>query len=253
MTAKYTFQLLSDTAKETYRQSGLNGLFKAGIRFAVSPLYKSESFWLTVIDMTEGKDQEKYHPRIGLDKLTFKVIASNEEAERLEAEGFSFRSVPTYFNYNLKLYEQWLDCGAVACCTFVGKEFAAIDWAIISKYTQGKIGAPPVRVDYDGNEALSRGAWVNPKYRGLKLWVFTAWKRNLFLLERGFLVKRGVVDYTNSPGKGISEASGHRVCGTGLRRRILWWTIWKEHHFAKPVLWSEIGKIAANQTVDRQR
>jgi hypothetical protein len=244
MTIKYSFKLLSNRPKEIYKQSGLTGLLKSGIRFLVSPVYKSESFWLTVINLTEGNDANKYYPRISLDKLMFKAISSNEEADKLEAEGYSFRNTPTYFNHNLTLYRQWLNYGAVACCIFIEKEFVAIDWAIISKYTQEKIGAPPVIVDYDNHEAFSRGAWVNPKYRGLKLWVFTAWHRNLFLAERYFTVKRGVVDYTNNPGKGISEASGHKVCGTGRRTRFLWRTTWKEQHFTKPVFWSEIGKVA---------
>jgi hypothetical protein len=246
MSVKYAFRLLSNSAKEKYKQNGLGGLLKAAIRFSISPLYKSESFWLTVIDLKEENHPEKYRPRIDLDKLTFKTISSNEEADALEIDGFYFRNTPTYFNHNLTLYRRWLDFGAVACCIFVEKELAAIDWAIVSRYTQEKIGAPPVRVDFNNHEALSRGAWVNPKYRGLKLWVYTASMRNLFLLANQFAIKRGVVDYTNHPGKGISEASGHKVCGTGRRIRILWWTIWKEHHFTTSVLWTDIGKSPLN-------
>jgi hypothetical protein len=242
MSVKYLFQLLSNSTKEIYKQRGLKGLVKAVIKFLISPLFKSESFWLTVIDLSEETDPEKYLPRISLDKLIFKTISSNEEADALETDGFYFRNTRTYFNHNFTLYRRWLKFGAVACCTFIEKELAAIDWAIISRYTQEKIKAPPVRVDYNNHEAFSRGAWVNPKYRGLKLWVFTAWKRNLFLSENQFTIKKGVVDYTNHPGKGISEASGHKVCGKGRRIRILWWTIWKEHHYVAPIPWADIGK-----------
>ncbi len=243
MSVEYTIKLLSNRTKELYIQNGPTGLLETGIRFLFSPIYKRENFWLTVIHLTEENEAEKYYPRISLDKVTFKAITSNEEADNLEAEGYSFRKTPTYFNHNLTLYRKWLHYGAVACCTFIEKDFAAIDWAIISQETQEKIGAPPVRVDYVNHEAFSRGAWVNPKYRGAKLWVYTAWQRNQFLLAKKFTIKRGVVDYTNNPGKGISEASGHKICGTGRRTRILWQTNWEEHHFAQPILWSEIGEF----------
>jgi hypothetical protein len=243
MSIGYTIQLLKTRAKEIWKENGTPGLLKAGLRFLITPVYKSESFWLTVTPITSEYKSDATRPRISLDKLHFEFVNSNQEADRLEKEGFSFRSHQTYFNHNFKLYSRWLDYGAIACCTFVEKEFAAIDWTIISKHAQDEIKAPPLKVDYANHEAFSRGAWVNPKYRGMELWTYTIRNRDRFLLERGFTIKRGVIDYTNKSGRGISISGGSRVYGTGRRVRVLWYKFWKEHYFSEPIEWSEVKKI----------
>ena len=143
MSVRQTWRLVTDRVREIRGQRGTGGLLKAGFRFLASPVYKSESFWLTVAQLSADYKSEASRPRIGIDQLTFKAVTSNDEADRLEAEGFSFRRHPTYFNYNLKVYTHWLDCGAVACCTFVGKEFAAINWAITSQRTRDASESSP--------------------------------------------------------------------------------------------------------------
>jgi hypothetical protein len=228
VTVSYTTRQLITRAKTIQQQNGL---------------YKSESFYLTENHLSTEYKSDESHPLKYSDKLNFKVVTSNQEAEQLEAEGFSFRSHPTYFNHNLTLYTRWLDSGAVAFCTFVDKEFAAITWILPSQHTQKAVKAPPVKIYYENHEVYPRGVWVNPKYRELRLYYYTDRNRNRYLLEQGITVTRGVIDYTNKTGKGIANSGGAKVYGTGRLVKVLGFSLWKERHFDKTIQWSEIEKI----------
>jgi hypothetical protein len=248
------FNELITQAKEVRRQNGTTGLLKAGIRLGLSPVYKSETFWLMICPLSSDYVSATTRPRISEDKLHFKVVTSNQEADKLEAEGFSFRSHPTYFNHYLKLYTRWLDYGAIACCTFVEKEFACINWIIPTKRTLDAIKAPPLKIDFANHEVTTKSAWTNPKYRGLELFNYTLRNRNQYLTDNGYTISKDIVDYNNKSGIGISRAAGTKIYGTGQRMRLFWWKFWKEKYFAQLVEWSEIGKkkrenITANPAI----
>ena len=243
MSLKHTLRLLTDRAGEIRQQDGTKGLLKALVRYSLSPVYKSESFWLVVDKSRTEYKTNASGPRIDETRLDFKVVTSNQEADLLEAEGFGFRRHHTYFNYDLKVYTHWLACGAVACCTFVDKEFAAVHWLILSQQTQDALKEIPLRVDYAHQEAFGRGIWVNPKFRGMQVHTYTARKRDGFLLQRGIPIKRSAVDFTNRSGRGIGTAGGSRLYGIGRRTRVLGRTFWREHHFEAPIEWSETDKI----------
>ena len=155
-------------------------------------------------------------------------MTSNEEADRLESEGLAFRSHPTDHNEYVSLYSRWLDHGAIAFCTFVGKEFASIGWVLPCQRTHDLVKAPPIAVDYANHEAMQRGMWVSPSFRGKGLYRYTVHNRDRFLLERGITVLRTAIDYTNQTGRGVDEALGARLYGRGQSLRILWLEKWKE-------------------------
>jgi hypothetical protein len=225
--------LLTDRARDVRRQEGMIGLFRVGLRFLLSPVYRNESFYLTVIRVSADYKSEESRPRIDESQLNFRVVTSNDEAARLEDEGFRFRTSPTYFNYNLKVYAHWLDSGAIAFCTFVGKEFAAINWGILSQHAQDALKEIPLRVDYANHEMFPRSSWVNPAFRNMQLFYYTTRKRNRYLLDRGICLMRTVIDCTNKPGIGITRAQGYRVYGRGQLTRILWRRRWKEVHYTE--------------------
>jgi hypothetical protein len=238
----YSIQELIDRTNEIRVSVGISGLIKRGLSFAVSPIYKSETFWLTVNGISAEYKSEASKPRISMDRLQFKVVTSNEEADLLETEGLYFRSYPTYFNHGLTLYRKWLDLGAIACCTFIDKEFAAISWVITSKKTQAAVNAAPIFVDYANKEVFPRSAWSNPKFRNLGIYYHTERCRNQSLLERGFSIYKSVVSFTNVRGRGISNAGGSKIIGTGKLARILWLTTWKETNFVSPIEWSQVDQ-----------
>ncbi len=239
MSVIYSIKEFINQTVSIQKSNGIAGLLKVGLRFAYSPVYKTESFWLTTNKISAEFKSEASKPRVSMDRLSFKVITSNKEADSLEAQGYFFRSHPTYFNHGLTLYRKWLDLGAVACCTFVDKEFAAINWIIPSRKTQYAIKAAPIKIDYEKKEIFTRSAWSNPKYRGLGIYYYTGRYRNRYLLEKGYITSRGVVAFDNKNGRGIATAGGSRLYGTGKLTRILWWNNWQEQYFPKPIEWSE--------------
>lgn len=230
VTHNETFQGLMARAVEIQEHSGKLGLVKGAFRLLFSPVYKKEPYFLYEYKIKTEHEISEKTPTISKDILAFKVVTSNQEAEKLEAEGYRFRSHKTSFNHGLTIYTKWLDYGAVACCTFVGKEFAAIHWVILSENVQKKITFP-IHIDYSNHIGMTRGAWVKPKFRGSGLFRYNSRNRDRFLLEHGVNVLRSPVEYTNNVGQGLYKALGGRKYGKARQLKILWWKSWKEYHF----------------------
>jgi hypothetical protein len=214
--------------KRVREKNGTSGLIKSVFWFLVYPFYESAQYILFVKEVEPEYSTSERRPNIGTNKLTFKVVTSNQEADKLEAEGYNFRKYANEFNNYLKRYTWLLDCGLIACCTFVEKEFAAISWVALSKQVQDAIKAPPVKIDYENNEILARGMWVNPKYRGMELYRYTVRNRDKYLANRGVKRVLGPADYINKAGIGVAGAVGSKEYGRGRSIRILWWKSWRE-------------------------
>lgn len=210
---------------------GIKGLVKGIIGFIIYPFFKSTSYYLYEISPFSDSQKLVSSPEITNKKLSLKVVRSNTEADELESEGFNFRSQANEFNYYLKLYTQWLDYGAIAFCTFVDKEFAAISWVLPTQQTQDAVKAPPMKIDYANHEVMQRGMWVNPKYRGIGLYRYTVYNRDRYLADHGVTKLRATVDFSNKIGKGVDEALGSKQYGTARALRVLWFKTWKEYLF----------------------
>jgi len=230
-----------NTAGVVLHQRGWFRLLKASVRFLIRPIYQRDLYFLFEYDITKSKRVKTSAVAFRDYYLTFKVVSSNEEADKLETDGYEFRSYPTKYNDNLKTYRIWLDCGATAFCAFMGKFLAGIFWVIPTQSAQDRIGTLPVRVGYPNHEVLLRGAWTNPNYRGLEPFNFTA--RNLILTTRNlyrFLQEAGVtkvkspVEYSNTVGQRLTGAMGFRKYAKARYMKILFWKFWKETYLDKP-------------------
>jgi hypothetical protein len=213
-------------ARDIQQQDGLWGLFKHGCLFLTSPLYKRNLFYLYEKIITNEAETES-QPRIDIKDIKWVAVSSNQQADELEQEGYHFRSHPTDWNIGLTTYRRWLDEGVIAFCTFVRKEFAAINWVIPSKSIQERVTMPLI-INYALGEAFPRGAWVNPKYRGLGLLRYTMQKRDRYLFKMGIRTLRATVAHENTAGLGMSEAMGDKIYGRAQWIKILWWRFWKE-------------------------
>jgi hypothetical protein len=220
--------LLVSQAKEIRKQRGTIGLLKKSIQFLYRPVFRHETYFLYTRPLLPEYEEAEALPRISESKLTFKVVTSNAEADQLEKAGYSFRTYPTYFNYDRKIYTRWLDCGVFAFCTFVEKDFAAINWVVMSQNSQDLIKSPPVKVDYARHIAFPRGAWVNPKYRGLELYRYTLHNRDRYLQNKGITSLQVIILITNKTGEGLVEATGCTKYGQAEFRKFLWRTQWQE-------------------------
>jgi len=204
----------------------------------MSPIFECKTYNLYEYHVKQDLGSDEPLRNIGASEINFKIVSSNQEADKLESENLKFRSYPTDFNYGLTTYTRWLEQGATAFCTFVGTEFAAIMWIVASQETQDRIKdrtkAPGVRVNYANHEALSRGVWVNPKYRGLGLyrglWLhrYTLRNRDRHLAGIGIDLVRSCIDLWNRTGMDLVRSVGSRQYGRAREWRILLWKAWKE-------------------------
>jgi hypothetical protein len=221
------FKKLWLRARETREKRGLLALWKAGVLYLISPVFKSEEFYLfgRPVKSDYGPSEPDQEKATG-DIVSF-VVSSNEEADRIEKEGYKFRSSPTDWNVGQGSYARWLDAGAIAICTFVGKEFAAINWTILSKKVQKRI-TYPVKINYSDHEAITRGYWVNPKYRGQGLIKYTVRNRDEFLANIGVKITKGPILFSNMVGYRLSKSLGSKEYGRARSIRIFGWQFWKE-------------------------
>jgi hypothetical protein len=221
-------QRLRLRAQEIRQESGRLALFRASCLFLVRPVYQRNFYYLFERPVKSKSGISEAEIKNNTNDLVCKVVSSNEEADELERENLKFRSVPTTWNRGRNNYRRKLDKGAIAFCTFVGTEFAAIAWVIPSQKVQNKVEEVRLKVDYANHEAFPRGAWVNPKYRSSGLMRNTFANRDRFLAERGVKMLRVTVDYTNLTGKGMIEALDGKIYGRARLLRILWWRFWRE-------------------------
>jgi hypothetical protein len=221
---------LCDRALSIRRESGLRALLKTSFQFIILPVYEQRAYCLFEYQVRNYPEPVESSIKSVDGDITFKTISSNEEAERLEKEGYGFRSHSTDWNYHRKTYSRWLGCGAVACCTFVDKEFAAIVWVILSQYTHDHIGTIPIKVSYSNHEIFGRGAWTNPKYRKLGVFSFNLRNRDRILTEKGIKMIRIPVDCANEPGMALMKRIGCQKYGQARYRKILGRIYWKEFY-----------------------
>jgi hypothetical protein len=221
------FKGLWSSARNFRQKHGFWALVRIGAVLAISPVFALERFYLV-----ERAVKTVYGPadppqNANTKDFAFFVVSSNEEADKLEKEGYVFRSIHTIWNEGEGSYKRWLNRGAVALCTFVGKEFGAINWVIMSPEVQERI-TYPVKVDYANHEVITRGYWVNPRFRGQGLITYTVLNRDIFLTKAGVKVTKGPVGYANKTGYGLSHSLGSRIYGKARLIRILGVKFWKE-------------------------
>jgi len=102
--------VLFNRAKQIYRTEGLTPLLRQVLQFLKPFQYRTHYLYETNIpEAFKGKTEAECMPRI--QNFTFRIVATNEEADELEAEGHEFRS-------QISNSRQNLDKGAVAFCTF---------------------------------------------------------------------------------------------------------------------------------------
>jgi len=209
--------------RRIYKTEGVTYLLVAGFRFMAGLLFKYQTFHLIehTLEQTRHLDEKDFLPKT--DHLEWKVVATNQEADELEAEGFEFRSYAYFFSAR-----KALDKGAMATCIFVDRELAHIGWLAMTEEAKNSLNEPPIRVDFSKKEAYSGGVWTNPKYRKLGLHTYGNLKRNLFLAENGATRMYGQIARRNTASLRVTTKFNPAVYGEGRYLKILWWKSWRE-------------------------
>ncbi len=216
---------LTGRAREVYRSGGLPGLLRRGLAFLLRPLFEHRAYYLTGYNLENlpQLDEARFMPRV--DGFALRVVCSNEEADALEAEGFEFAPATGGFRFDAR---KALDSGAVAFCTYVGKELASIGWVALTQQAMDSLNERPMRVDFSGGESFTGNIWTNSKYRGMGLRLYRMHKKRQLLAEKGIKATRGYAAKRNVDAvRGIGRIDS-AVYGEGRYLRVLWWRSWKE-------------------------
>lgn len=214
--------------RRMYKTEAVTYLLAAGFWFMAGLLFKYQAFYLIehTLEQTRHLDEKDFLPRT--DHFEWKVVATNEEADALEANGFEFRSYAYFFNAR-----KALDKGAIASCIFIGRELAHIGWLAMTQEAKNSLNEPPIRVDFSKKESYSGGVWTNPKYRKLGLHTYGNLKRNLFLADTGATRMYGQIARRNTASLRVTTKFNPAVYGEGRLIKVLWWKWWRERALTK--------------------
>ena len=158
-------------------------------------------------------------PRI--QNFTFKVVATNQQANELAVDGLDFRS----YVVNAR---QRLDKGAVAFCVFVDGDLAYIGWVAMTEKAKKSLTQLPFQVNFSNYEAYMGGVRVTPKYRRMGLFMYSYFKKLQFIRERGGIAVRLAVATNNIAAQGAYAKLGARRYAEARCLKILWWKFWQE-------------------------
>jgi len=205
-------------AREILKTEGLVSLLGRGIRFLVKPLFEYRVVYLYENTLEDFRNLKEIDFKPKVDNFTLKIVSTNQEADRLEAEGFEFR-------LRAENSQQLLDKGAIAFCIFVGRELANIGWIRMTE--EARDTSNKMKVDYQNNEVQGGFAWTNPKYRRLGFQRYGAFERRRFAFSRGITTYRTYIDKSNIASQ-VATSKVFRKYGEGRHLKIAWWRFWKE-------------------------
>jgi len=199
------------------------------------PLWASRRFYYTALLCERSVtvdvaplDEVDYRPNV--EGISLKVIWSNEEADRLEAEGFEFRSCHTHDNRLLRTYRERLDHGAIAFCIYAEHELAQITWIGPTQKAKDYLTKHRINVDFARNEVFATGSWTNPKYKKKGLYKYNIlFNRDPFLLGQGVTMTKSILGGWHPVGYVVHPAHfGSRPYVKLRFLRILCWKFWKQ-------------------------
>lgn len=214
------------TAKQIYRSEGFLPLLRRGFAFLLNRVFEYRTYYLKayILENVKHMNESAFIPKT--DNVTIEIVASNEEADELEAEGLEFRS-------HITNARERLDSGAIAFCIFIGQKLTNIGWVAMTQQAKDSLNGPPLKVDFSNNEGYLGGTWTNPKYRRLGLHTYVIFKRLEFMLDKGLVTIRSAIAKANTASLTRIRRLGVDPYGEGRYLRILWWKSWKEKPFTE--------------------
>lgn len=215
-------------AREVWQTEGLFSLLRKVIQVIKPHSFLYKPLFLYENDLAETLRLNKPSSKFDIDNLTTKIIATNKQAEDLEDEEFAFLSYAASDNRDFKYHDK-LSKGAIAFCTYVGKDPATIAWAITTKQSLDSISSLSIKVDFSNGEVYVMDFWTNPKHRRKGLCQYNLICNQFpFLMENGTRMVRSCTESSNKPSQSLHEQSGFRKYADGRYMHFLWWKFWKE-------------------------
>jgi len=210
--------LLLLRAKEILQTEGLLPLLRRGFVFLIGYLYRYESYYLYEHTLEE-KNEADFLPKV--QDFTFKIVATNQQADELAAAGLDLSS----YVINAR---QKLNKGSIAFCVLIDGELAYVGWVAMTEEAKKSLTHLPIRVGFSSNEAYTGAIVTNPKYRRMGLTVYVYFKKLQFLRERGRIAVRAVVAMNNVAVQQLYTKLGARRYAEARYLKLLWWSSWRE-------------------------
>jgi hypothetical protein len=213
-----SLSILLRRARYIFQTEGLVALLRRGWVVLGGRFFWYQNSYLYEYTL-KARSEADFLPRI--QGFTFKIVASNQQADELAAAGLdlSVQSLNTRHS---------LEKGAVAFCVFVGQELAHIGWVAMNREAKKTVDSLPYGVDFAHKQGCTGSTWTNPKYRGKGLMVYGYFKRFEFLREKGFKSSRNSVSVGNIVSQKGHAKFGPKIYGRGRYVKIFGWKSWKE-------------------------
>jgi hypothetical protein len=205
-------------AKYLFQMEGLIPLLKQAFAFLAGYFFWYEHYYLYEYTL-EKRDETDFMPKI--QNFTFKIISTNQEADKLVAAGIDFRM----YIVNAR---RGLEKGAVAFCFFVDGKLVHIGWVAMNEEAKKTFDRAPYHVDFANKQAWTGATWTNPRYRRSGLMTYGYFKRFQFLKEKGIKSSRNVVAITNIASQKAHAKFGPKVYAKARYLKVLRWKFWKE-------------------------
>ena len=165
------------------------------------------------------RDRAKFLPRVASWEL--RVIHSNEEADRVAAEGLEdLRDVFVFSRRSL-------DRGAVVFCVYIGTELAHVGWVATSQIAKNCVDKMPFQVAFDAGQACTGGTYTIRRFRGMGLMGYGYYERFEYLRQRGYASVRNSVVVSNVTSQKVHAKFEPLIYGVGRYRKLFRWVSWR--------------------------
>jgi len=209
--------IIINRAKEIYRNDGLIPLLKNIFTSLIS--FEISSFYIYERTLIRGKESD-FMPKI--QNVTHKIVEIKQQLDELLNGGFDLSLL------DITQAQRRLKKGAIASLIFIERELATTHWVALSEESKNTLNAYPYKVNFSNNEACAGGVWTNPKYRGQGLNIYSAYKKDEFLKEKGVTKQRLIVSSTNIAGQGATTKHGSRLLAKARYIKVFGLQFWKE-------------------------
>lgn len=213
---KHRLSTLFTKAIDILQKEGLIALLKKGFNFLV--VYQNHTYYLYEHVIKE-RNEADFLPRIN--DFTFKIVLTNQHADKLAADGFQLPEDTTNAKYRLEK-------GAIAFCVFVKGKLVHIGWVALTEEAKNSFDGVPYQVDFTNKQACTGGTVTIPEYEGNGLMAYGYFKRQQYLKETGITVSRNAVETSNIASQRVQAKFDPKIYAKGRYLQILRWKYWNE-------------------------
>jgi hypothetical protein len=172
------------------KKEGLFRLIQRSLLFVSGILFKYEEFDIHLHYPSNIHKFKEADFLPATDDFDFFLVRNNAEADKLEGEGYEFRS-------RIFRSREALDAGGIALVVFVKKHIASINWLAFNKRVQAILGEPPMKIDFDARESITSGAQTIAEFQGKRFFSYTMFKSRQILDEYGIQRDWGLTSRNN--------------------------------------------------------